>query len=199
MNGKPSRFHTLAGRTGGAVALAVASAFAGSAFSASMDSLRPIGTLQLAADSTPAPAVTPAPDAMAPPMSAAPGSAGSKQMAASTPAGKAGPADRVEGRIKDLHDKLKITRSQEELWNGVAEAMRASAQEMEPLVKARSEHMKAATAIEDLDSYSQLADAHAGELKKFVVVFAPLYASMSDAQKRNADTVFRGHGARQAR
>jgi hypothetical protein len=205
MNGKPSRIPALTGRTGGAVALLVAAAFAGSAFAASTDSFRPIGALQLAADATPAPEVTTAPAVMSAPMSstpvplsATPAPASAKQVSATAPAAKAGPLDRVEGRIKDLHEKLKITRSQEDLWSKVGDSMRATAQEMEPLVKARSEHAKAATAIEDLNSFSQLADAHADGLKQFVTVFAPLYASMSDVQKQNADTVFRGHGHSQA-
>jgi len=102
------------------------------------------------------------------------------------------PVDRVEGRIKDLHDKLKITRAQEDLWANVAQSMRASAGEMEPLVKARADHSGTATAVEDLQSYGQLAEAHAESLKKFGAAFAPLYDSMSDVQKKNADMIFRG-------
>jgi hypothetical protein len=46
------------------------------------------------------------------------------------------------------------------------------------------------TAIEDVKSYAAIAEAHADGLKKFAPVFEALYASMSDAQKKNADTLF---------
>ena len=49
------------------------------------------------------------------------------------------------------------------------------------------------TAVDDLKSYSEIADAHADGLKKFTPAFEPLYAGMSDAQKKSADTLFRQH------
>ena len=36
-------------------------------------------------------------------------------------------------------------------------------------------------------------------LKKFISVFEPLYASMSDAQKKDADTLFRHQGRGKAK
>jgi hypothetical protein len=65
---------------------------------------------------------------------------------------------------------------------------------MEALIKARSEKSGTMTAVDDLKSYGEIAEAHADGLKKFTSVFEPLYASMSDAQKKNADTLFRHHG-----
>ena len=109
-------------------------------------------------------------------------------------AGRASKADRVEARIKELHTKLKITPAQEELWNNVAQVMRDNAKTMEALIKARSEKASTMTAVDDLKSYSEIAEAHADGLKKFIPAFEPLYASMSDAQKKNADTLFRHHG-----
>jgi periplasmic protein CpxP/Spy len=110
-------------------------------------------------------------------------------------AGTASKADRVEARIKELHAKLKITPAQEELWNNVAQAMRDNGKTMEALIKARTEKEGAMTAIDDLKSYSDIAEAHADGLKKFIPAFEPLYASMSDAQKKSADTLFhRQHG-----
>ena len=53
------------------------------------------------------------------------------------------------------------------------------------------------TAVDDLKSYGEIADAHANGIKKLTPVFADLYASMSDAQKKEADTLFR-HGDRKA-
>jgi cell division septation protein DedD len=103
-------------------------------------------------------------------------------------------ADRAEARIKELHARLKITPAQEDLWNNVAQAIRDDAKTMEDLIKARSEKAGSVTALDDLKSYSEIAEAHADGLKKFITVFEPLYASMSDDQKKNADRLFRHHG-----
>jgi protein CpxP len=99
--------------------------------------------------------------------------------------------DRVEARIKELHAKLNITQAQEDLWTNVTQVMRDNAQTVDALIKVRSENAKTMTAIDDLKSYGNVADAHAEGLKKFIPVFGALYASMSDTQKKNADTIFR--------
>ena len=106
---------------------------------------------------------------------------------------KASKADRVEARIKELHTKLMITPEQEEAWNNVAQAMRDDAKTMEELIKARTENASTMTAVDDLKSYGEIAQAHADGIKNFTSVFEPLYASMSDAQKKTADTLFRHH------
>ena len=114
-------------------------------------------------------------------------------------AGTASKTDRVEVRIKELNTKLKITPAQEELWNNVTQVMRDNAKTMEALIKARSEKAGTMTAVEDLKSYGEIAEAHADGIKKFIPVFEPLYASMSDAQKKSADTLFRHHGPRKSK
>ena len=107
---------------------------------------------------------------------------------------KASKADRVETRIKELHTKLMIIPEQEESWNKVAQAMRDDSKTMEELIKARSEKASTMTALDDLKSYGEIAQAHADGIKNFTAVFEPLYAGMSDAQKKTADTLFRHHG-----
>jgi hypothetical protein len=103
-------------------------------------------------------------------------------------------ADRVEQRIRDLHARLQITAAQESDWSDVAQAMRDNAQQMDTLSKTRAERSNM-SAPEDLDSFAEIADAHAAGIRKFIPAFKKLYASMSDAQKRNADEIFR-HGPR---
>jgi hypothetical protein len=107
---------------------------------------------------------------------------------------KASRADRVEARINDLHTKLGITPAQEDLWKNVAQVMRDNAKTMETLTKARTENAKTMTAIDDLKSYGEIAEAHADGIRKFTPVFEALYNKMSDDQKKNADTIFRGRG-----
>ena len=116
------------------------------------------------------------------------------QAPAKAPAPKASRADRVEARIADLHTKLGITPDQEELWKGVAQVMRDNATTMEALIKARRDKGGSMTALDDLKTYGAIAEAHADGLKKFLPVFETLYNSMSDDQKKNADTIFRRQG-----
>ena len=99
--------------------------------------------------------------------------------------------DRAELRIKDMHAKLKITPAEEAQWAKVAEIMRDNGKTMDTLTQTRVEHAKDMTAVDDLKSYGEIAQAHADGIKKLTPVFADLYASMSDAQKKEADTLFR--------
>jgi protein CpxP len=110
-------------------------------------------------------------------------------------AAQASGESRVEARIKDMHAKLKITAAQEDQWKQVVEVMRDNANTIEPLIKERAKNAKTRNAIDDLKSYAEITDAHAEGIKKFTPVFETLYVSMSDAQKKEADTLFR-HGAR---
>ena len=100
----------------------------------------------------------------------------------------------VEARIKELHTLLSITPAQEELWNNVAQVMRDNAKTMDALITARSENAKTMTAVDDFKSYGEITQAHADGIQKFIPVFEALYASMSDAQKKNADIVFENRG-----
>jgi protein CpxP len=109
-------------------------------------------------------------------------------------AAKAAAVDRAEARITDMHAKLKITAAQEDKWGKVADVMRANGKTMDTLTQARFAGAKTMTAVDDLKSYAEIADAHADGLKKLAPAFADLYAGMSDAQKKEADTLFRTGG-----
>jgi len=99
--------------------------------------------------------------------------------------------DRTELRIKEMHAKLKITPAQEEQWAKVAQVMLDDAKTMDALTQIRVDHAKNMTAVDDLKSFGEIADAYANGIKKMTPVFADLYASMSDAQKKEADAFFR--------
>jgi hypothetical protein len=102
-------------------------------------------------------------------------------------------ADRVEARIKELHGKLHITAAQETQWNTVAQMMRDNASAMVSLQKDRAEDAKDTnlSAVEVLQSYSGVVDAHADGLHKFIPVFQAFYDTMSPEQKTTADSLFR--------
>ena len=74
--------------------------------------------------------------------------------------------------------------------------MRDNAKTMDALTTARVAQAKTMTAVEDLNSYTAITQAHTEGLTKFLPAFEALYASMSDAQKAEANTMFRGHQRR---
>jgi exoribonuclease R len=112
---------------------------------------------------------------------------------------KVSKVDRTEAYIKDLQSKLKITPAQEDLWKKVTEVMRDNAKTMQALQQTRVEKAKTMTTVEDLKSYSEITQAHADGLKNFIPVFEALYGSMSDDQKKDADTLFRYGNHRKAK
>ena len=96
---------------------------------------------------------------------------------------------KVENHVKDLHAKLKITAAEETQWSAVAKVMHDNADEIDTVIDKR-ETLASPTAIDDLNAYGDIAQAHADAVKKLATAFAPLYASMSDEQKKVADSVF---------
>jgi hypothetical protein len=102
--------------------------------------------------------------------------------------------DKVEMHIKDLHAQLKITPAEEGQWATVAKTMHENAHEIDRAVDKRESMMAKATAIDDLNAYGDVAQAHADAVKRLSAAFAPLYASMPDSQKKLADEVFMQRG-----
>jgi protein CpxP len=104
----------------------------------------------------------------------------------------------VEKHIKELHVTLKITPAEESPWNEVAETMRENAKDLDRAIDKRDANVASATAIDDLNAYADIAQAHANGVKKLASAFSRLYSAMSDAQKKEADEVFshRGHEGR---
>jgi Spy/CpxP family protein refolding chaperone len=96
----------------------------------------------------------------------------------------------LEQRIKTLHDKLDITPAQAAKWNDVAETMRGNEAAIGQLMKQRYENRKTMNAIDDLQSYEAIAEAHVEGLKKMIPVFQALYTDMADDQKKDADEAF---------
>jgi periplasmic protein CpxP/Spy len=131
---------------------------------------------------SPAPAqAAPAPAAAAPaPATAAPKATHRKRA----------PVDRIEARITSLHTQLKLTADQETQWQAVAQVMRDNAHKLDQLVHARSDKRATMSAVDNLTTYEAIVDAHADGLKQLVPAFQALYATLSDAQKKNADAVF---------
>ena len=99
--------------------------------------------------------------------------------------------DHTDARIKELKDALKITESQEELWNNLTQVMRENAKEMDALTKDRAENIKTMNAVEYMKFHSQITEAQLDQQKKLIPPFEAFYASLSDEQKKSTDTIFR--------
>jgi len=105
----------------------------------------------------------------------------------------------IEKKISILHSKLQITTAQEPLWHPVAEIMRNNASAIYAIKQIHSTKTDSMNAVDNLRSYGELVDVHADGIKKLMPAFETLYNSMSAAQKRNADLIFRNQEYRTAR
>jgi hypothetical protein len=104
---------------------------------------------------------------------------------------------RIEGRIAYLKAELKITDAQTAQWNAVADAMRkneAQMRDMRRQAHSAGQQQGAPNALDALSRREQFAEARAEGVKQFAAAFRPLYASLSDEQKRTADELLGRHG-----
>jgi protein CpxP len=100
-------------------------------------------------------------------------------------------SDRVEARIKELHKRLNITTAQDSQWNDLAQVMRDNAKAMVDLQQQQSADTGSMNAVDVVKSYGAVIEAHEAGMKKFIPSFETLYSSMSDDQKKTADSLFR--------
>jgi periplasmic protein CpxP/Spy len=114
--------------------------------------------------------------------------------AGSSPDGQIAPTmegDPVAARIKYLHDRLRIKAEQEQLWERVGEVIRDNAQSLAPLLKERFRMTTSGSAPSLLNAYQAVGEAQLDSLKKIIAAFDPLYASLSESQKKIADAILR--------
>jgi LTXXQ motif family protein len=100
----------------------------------------------------------------------------------------------AEGRIAFLKAELKITDAQLPLWNAVADAIRANARSMSEMMPGGMMGSSQSTAAlpEKLALREKMMTAHLDALRKFKAAADPLYAALSDAQKKTADELLIG-------
>lgn len=127
---------------------------------------------------------------------ASPPSAGATSPMAGHPVSGKNAEERVERYIKDLHTRLQITPAEEAQWNQFAELMRQNARDMDQVFMQRADQFSSLNAVQNLQSYAQLAEAHAQRVQKLVPAFENLYNAMPEQQKRVADQVFRANAER---
>jgi hypothetical protein len=101
----------------------------------------------------------------------------------------------VEERIINLHGALQITPDEETAWTRVAQTMRDNEAVMQTMISERAALDPASiTAVDDMKSYERFTKAHVRGLRKLIVSFETLYASMPNAQKSIADQTFKTFG-----
>jgi protein CpxP len=104
-------------------------------------------------------------------------------------------ADHTEGRIAFLYTELKITPAQQAQWDRVAAAMRSSGQDRHQAFEAmRAARGTEQNAVQRLEASAQMTTLRAQSSQRFLEAFKPLYASLSDDQKKAADELFEHHG-----
>ena len=98
----------------------------------------------------------------------------------------------VEGRLAFLKTELKITDAQLPLWNAVADAIRASAKSMGDIAVGMMGGSQTATLPDKLAMREKMMAAHLEALQKFKAAVDPLYAALSEEQKKTADELLIG-------
>jgi hypothetical protein len=98
-------------------------------------------------------------------------------------------AEHVEGRIAFLKVELKITDAQLPLWNAFAQAMRDDATAMQGMQAGMMSMGQAATLPDKLAAREKMLSARLEALRKLKAAAEPLYAALSDDQKKTADEI----------
>jgi periplasmic protein CpxP/Spy len=126
-----------------------------------------------------------------------PATAPSSPLAGHPVAGKTA-QERVEQRIKELYSQLRITAAERPQWDQFAQVMRDNARDMDQAWLQRVDHVESMNAVQNMQSYEQIAEQHAQHVQKLVPAFRNLYTAMSEQQKQLADQVFRANAEKQA-
>jgi LTXXQ motif family protein len=115
-------------------------------------------------------------------------------------AGASGPAmciamaGHIDGRLAYLKAELKITEAQEQVWNSYAAASRDNTNIMlARCTTMMNRHSGSTASLPDrLDQNEQLMAAHLDAMRAMNKAIKPLYAALSDDQKKTADEILWG-------
>jgi len=102
-------------------------------------------------------------------------------------------AGHIEGRLAFVKAELKITAEQEALWNAYAAAARDSANAMLARCTTMVSQRKSSVSLpERIDQNEQLMTAQLNAMRATNAALKPLYAALSESQKKSADQLFWG-------
>jgi hypothetical protein len=109
-------------------------------------------------------------------------------MPTTTPTGM---GDYVEGRIAFLRAELKITDAQLPQWNTFADALRSNARRRAEMLGTPVQ-ATVPNALDRLDLIGKTMSAMAENARSTKAALSPLYAVLSDEQKKKADSLLEG-------
>jgi hypothetical protein len=102
-------------------------------------------------------------------------------------------ASHIEGRLGYIKAELKVTDTQEQLWNAYAAAARDNANTMIARCTTMMGKRSSQASLPDrLDQHEQLMAAQLDAVRAMNKALRPLYAALSDSQKKTADQLFWG-------
>jgi len=100
---------------------------------------------------------------------------------------------RVAQHIRELHSQLRITAAEQPQWEQFANVMRDNARAMDQEFSQRAQQYTTMNALQNMQSYERIAEAHAQHLQQLVPAFENLYNAMPAEQKQLTDQVFRAN------
>ena len=112
--------------------------------------------------------------------------------------GMMGMAEHVEGRIAFLKTELKITEAQMSQWNAFSDALRENARRMREMLSTMMQDGKAGqdsaslNAPDRLDRMEKMMTSMLEAIKATRAALSPLYAVLTDEQKKVADQLIHG-------
>ncbi|MBM3567946.1 MAG: hypothetical protein FJX46_04230 [Alphaproteobacteria bacterium] len=101
-----------------------------------------------------------------------------------------------EGRIAYMKTLLDIKPEQQALWAKVEDAMRQGNTAARAVMEKSIAERDKMDALRRLELRAEMADAHSAGVKRFAEAFRPLYAALSDDQKKLADDLVARQGQR---
>lgn len=104
----------------------------------------------------------------------------------------------TEQRISGLQAQLAITPAQMPQWTAFAQVMRDNAQSTDTLFRQRAAGVQSMSAVANMQSYAQISRAYADGTEKLATSFEALYGTLSEPQKKAADTLFQQQAAASA-
>lgn len=103
--------------------------------------------------------------------------------------------EHVDGQLGYIKAELKITEAQTAQWNVFADAFRADKEKQAQTCKTVQEQMRSMASAPLPDSMKIMADRLSARLESIRAMYAaigPLYASLSQEQKKKADEIMKG-------
>ena len=93
---------------------------------------------------------------------------------------------------------MQITPAEQPQWDQFAQVMRENARDMDRAFMQRAQQYATMNAMQNMQSYEQMVEAHVQHLQKLVPAFDNFYNAMPEQQKKLTDQVFRANAERHA-